>query len=378
MLKSGSTTKLRDLIEKNEEWLIERILGYAIRQGYSAYTSTLKAAWRLSISGLSTSIIEALQTFNGQPPEMTPEEDFTDDPVTQFGILEAQRHRERGVSLNMFLGLMKYYRQSYTDLIRQSERALDVQDSCHLFIKRVFDRIEIGFCVEWSGARENKGLHELQIRNLLMTNEKNKYLTIFESIPNPVIMLNRAMEVDNMNLAAARLVEENQLPGSQYYGPSKKRRVGVEQCPGPDGNVLDPESDGGSELFERLPWLKADVVQFYETRLDSMMLEKRIRQRDRELVFRVNFSKSLDFSAKFQGTIIILEDITSLRNALNEVKTLRGLLPICSYCKNIRTDKGAWQKVEDYVQDRSDAEFSHGICPDCANKYYPDLHIYDE
>lgn len=378
MVENSSTKNLKDLLEKNEEWLIERILDYAKRQGYSAYTSTLKEAWRLSISGLSASIIGALQTFNGEPPEMTPEEDFTDDPVARFGILESQRHRERGVSLNMFLGLMKYYRQSYTDLIGQSALAADVQDRFHLFIKRVFDRIEIGFCVEWSGARENRGLHELQIRNLLMTNEKNKYLTIFESIPNPVILLNPGMEIDNMNLAAARLIKENLAPGSHYYGLSKDRQLEVEPCPGTDDAPLTPESVLGVELFELLPWLKEDVVQFYETTLDSMMLEKRIHHHDQTLVFRVKFSKNLDISAKFQGTIIILEDITSLRNALDEVKTLRGLLPICSYCKNIRTDKGAWQKVEEYVQDRSEAEFSHGICPDCAKKYYPDLHIYDD
>jgi hypothetical protein len=60
------------------------------------------------------------------------------------------------------------------------------------------------------------------------------------------------------------------------------------------------------------------------------------------------------------------------------VKKLSGLLPICSYCKNVRDDKGYWNRIEGYLQDHSNAEFSHSICPECAKKYFPDFHLYDE
>lgn len=65
--------------------------------------------------------------------------------------------------------------------------------------------------------------------------------------------------------------------------------------------------------------------------------------------------------------------IAELRKALAEVKQISGLLPICSSCKNIRDDKGYWQKVESYISDRSQAQFSHGLCPDCVEKLYPGL-----
>ena len=68
--------------------------------------------------------------------------------------------------------------------------------------------------------------------------------------------------------------------------------------------------------------------------------------------------------------------IGELKNALLEVKTLSGLLPICSSCKNIRDDKGYWNQIESYIKERSNAEFSHSICPDCVKKLYPDLDIY--
>jgi PAS domain S-box-containing protein len=63
--------------------------------------------------------------------------------------------------------------------------------------------------------------------------------------------------------------------------------------------------------------------------------------------------------------------IHELRRALAQVKTLRGLLPICAWCKKIRDDQGYWQKVETYVEEHSHAEFTHGICPECMSRQKP-------
>jgi len=65
----------------------------------------------------------------------------------------------------------------------------------------------------------------------------------------------------------------------------------------------------------------------------------------------------------------------NLLKALNEIKTLAGLLPICASCKKIRDDKGYWNQIESYISEHSKAEFSHGICPECAKELYPDFHI---
>jgi PAS domain S-box-containing protein len=70
--------------------------------------------------------------------------------------------------------------------------------------------------------------------------------------------------------------------------------------------------------------------------------------------------------------------ITDLRTALDKVRTLSGLLPICSCCKKIRDDRGYWNQIELYIADHTGIDFSHGICPDCAEKYYPDLDIFEE
>lgn len=60
-----------------------------------------------------------------------------------------------------------------------------------------------------------------------------------------------------------------------------------------------------------------------------------------------------------------------LQDALKHVKTLQGILPVCMYCRKIRTDQESWQVIEQYVQDHTDANFSHTLCPDCLEKHYP-------
>jgi PAS domain S-box-containing protein len=65
--------------------------------------------------------------------------------------------------------------------------------------------------------------------------------------------------------------------------------------------------------------------------------------------------------------------IKELQDALKEIKTLRGILPLCSYCKKIRDDKGYWEQVDVYIGKHSQADISHSICPECMKKYYPDI-----
>jgi len=68
--------------------------------------------------------------------------------------------------------------------------------------------------------------------------------------------------------------------------------------------------------------------------------------------------------------------IVELKAALSKVETLSGLLPICASCKKIRDDNGYWNQIESYIRSRSEVDFSHGICPECAEKLYPDCDLY--
>lgn len=70
---------------------------------------------------------------------------------------------------------------------------------------------------------------------------------------------------------------------------------------------------------------------------------------------------------------ILAGKIEELREALDHIKTLQGILPICSFCKKIRGDQGYWTQVESYISKHTDARFSHGICPECLKQHYPEF-----
>jgi response regulator RpfG family c-di-GMP phosphodiesterase len=93
---------------------------------------------------------------------------------------------------------------------------------------------------------------------------------------------------------------------------------------------------------------------------------------NRELLARVNSMVRILRAERVRDLLIV-----ELKKALAEIKTLSGLLPICSHCKQVRDDKGYWSQIESYISAHSDALFSHSICPECAKKYYPEINLYD-
>ena len=93
---------------------------------------------------------------------------------------------------------------------------------------------------------------------------------------------------------------------------------------------------------------------------------------NQELKARINSTVRI-LTAERERDHLILE----LREALSKVKQLSGLLPICMHCKKIRDDKGYWSRIETYIQNHSEAEFSHSICRECAETLYPDMNLYE-
>ena len=115
----------------------------------------------------------------------------------------------------------------------------------------------------------------------------------------------------------------------------------------------------------------------------------RVRKDGTKAAVACTLSPIKDPSGKIVGISAIERDITSrkleeterlllideLSTALANVKTLRGLLPICSTCKSIRDDRGYWTKLESYISEHTDAEFTHGICPECQSHLEVDIDV---
>ena len=317
--------RLADLVASHEDWLMQRVLTYAKEKGYTRYTSTLAEAWRTSISGLSQPFLECLKNLSSVP-ELLPDEDYTSDPIASFGIIEAKRHRRRGVSLSMFLGLMKYYRQSYIDLVVQAGFGIEEERLYRLFIDRFFDRIEIGFCTEWNSLTENQMLEELQSSNRCMTNEKNKYLTIFESIRDPAFLLDKDNLIENVNHAASELLYGISVPGSTYYDNQKTR--------------------------ESFPWIADELAALDASGQMEVVFVRQIITGKGILQFQVKIKQMLDVSEKFSGKVVILNDITeckrteeALRESEQRLSDIIDFLPDATFAVDREGKVIAWNRA---------------------------------
>jgi hypothetical protein len=81
---------------------------------------------------------------------------------------------------------------------------------------------------------------------------------------------------------------------------------------------------------------------------------------------------SRDITARKRAEERLVRERQELTEALAKVKTLSGLLPVCAWCKKIRNDAGYWQRIETYLSEHSEAHFTHGVCPDCMAKSFPE------
>ncbi len=147
--------------------------------------------------------------------------------------------------------------------------------------------------------------------------------------------------------------------------------------------ILDwmmPEMDGlevvqrvRAQEAERPPYLimltakdgKADIVAGLEAGADDYLAKPFDHS---ELRARIEVGRRL---AEMQDALV--SKVEELNHALEHIKTLRGIVPICANCKKIRDDQGYWNQLELYVREHTEAEFSHGFCPDCLNDLYPEV-----
>jgi len=155
------------------------------------------------------------------------------------------------------------------------------------------------------------------------------------------------------------------------------------------GRKLDQELGNGwtegvfSEDIERC----VDIYLSAFKKREIFEMHYRLRRYDG--VYRWIFDRGVPFQnekeifAGYIGSCIDVTETVEARNLVikkhqDEISRLRDILPICATCKKIRDDKGYWKQIETYLHEHSDVEFSHSICPECAEKYYSDYDIYDE
>ncbi len=297
--------ELKNLILSNENWLVKRVLKYALEHNFTKYTSTLEEAWRLSISGLSESIANGIDEY-GDVPELDPDDDYMEDPISQFAIIEAIKHRERGIPIGMFLALTKYYKQSYLDLILfKSVSMPQFLEKERLFVERCFDRIEIAYVKKWSETPQDDLIEELRQKNRKLTNEKNKYLTVFESVTDAIILVDSKGVVQNLNHAAAKVINPDAIPGGNYYAPNQ-----IEELESLiDIQMLKDAREIfiGKKLYELYPWLASHKASSYFS--ISTLKDKVFDNYINGKTYQIYTAGLLDISKKYDNIIIGLREL---------------------------------------------------------------------
>ena len=184
-----------------------------------------------------------------------------------------------------------------------------------------------------------------------------------------VMPVARGLLVDTMDDAwivldaADRLLDFNQA-AEQIWGHPLKKAVG--------------------QPFARIPGGAPPVVRREDPRQARTEIE--VSRQGRPAHYELRQSPLVDPRGRCGGRLVVLRDVTrrkqveaererllaELQRALATVRKLEGLLPICAGCKKIRDEQGTWRHVEEYIRDHSQVEFSHGICPQCAERFYPE------
>lgn len=196
-------------------------------------------------------------------------------------------------------------------------------------------------------------------------NAETHYRLLLKAIPDPVIVYDTQHKITYINEAF-----------ELTYGWTREELLG-----GTIDFVPSEEVTRTREAWQRT--LNGEKI-FFET--------KRKTKTGQVLDIQMKTAIIKDQNQKHTASIVIHRDVTIvkqterereqlidvLEKALSEVKTLSGLLPICASCKKVRDDKGYWNQIESYIQSHSDAEFSHGMCPDCSEAFYGDQEWYQK
>lgn len=149
----------------------------------------------------------------------------------------------------------------------------------------------------------------------------------------------------------------------------------------PDVVLMDVRLEGdmdGIEAAQRIRASRPVPVIFLSAYADERLLERAKSTEPFAYILKPYEGKELRMAIEIalyksrmeQERTLLIEE---LRKALARVKQLSGLLPICSACKRIRDDEGYWNQIESYLRERAEVEFTHGICPDCMQRLYPEF-----
>ena len=206
---------------------------------------------------------------------------------------------------------------------------------------------------------------------------KQMLQSILHNFVIPTFIIDKDHQVIYWNHA---LEEISQIPAEEVIGTNQHWRAfyaSKRPC------MADLIIDGNVKKISKWYAEKGSKSKLIEDAFEATDFFPELGEKGKWLRFTASALR--DSSGNLIGAVETLEDITEhkrvdeereklvaeLQEALSKIKILKGLLPICAACKKIRNDKGYWEQIESFIRAHSEADFSHGICPECAQKLYP-------
>lgn len=213
----------------------------------------------------------------------------------------------------------------------------------------------------------NAEVEKLRAENGELRRQEQLFRSVFTEGNLGIAMIGIDLRFEHANPALAAML-----------GRTAQELVGIRIV-----DITHPDDIGSVDLAQSL----------FKNEIPSYRVEKRYFRKDGSIIWaHVTATAIRDASGKPLFGLAMIEDISErwllnqereqlirqLKDALANVKTLSGLLPMCAWCKRIRDDQGSWSDVEHYVRHQTDADFTHGICPECQEQVRRDLGLSPE
>ncbi len=202
--------------------LVDRSIEIAKRNGYAPFTTTIRAAWVEAILSVTEGLGKYLKSTDGTPPGPKATLDYKSDPRFARMRLIARQHRSLGITLPMYVGLFKHFRNLYVaELENMPDR---MAPGLAAMVRDFFDETELSIAADWHSSDDNVRLRELQERARAITLDKDRYFAIFESLRNPAFLLDKTRNLVNANQAASELFLGETQAGDIIYLRSMRQR----------------------------------------------------------------------------------------------------------------------------------------------------------
>ncbi|MCX5970065.1 MAG: diguanylate cyclase [Coprothermobacterota bacterium] len=293
-LSNDAKNALETCLKEQAEWVQQRVLHYSAQRGVEVEVDSLRQTILELADGCHQAIIAALQRNSStrQPAaacsEIQSGEIIVGDPLSAFGVSLAKRQNGIGANRGFPRALLEDCRRTYQDLAERAGWPLEIEHEAQDFLDRSLERLEVAFTTEWGLLPGEQLRGALEQYNRMLARERNRYLAIFEVLPDPVYLLTKEGRIADLNHAGAAFLT----------------KFATEATP------------------SSIPWLETELPAFRASGELARDFERELSTAQGQRFCLVQLRRMLDEEEHEAGTIVILHDLTARKRAEDDLRFL--------------------------------------------------------